>query len=132
MTGSEAFDRSCLWRFRAKLLGIHDGDTITVLADTGFRGRHEVALRIRDIWAPELSMVGGELAMLRLTDILARRDMTELWNLRVVTQQLKTKVSETMSFSRYVGDCYIVEPNTGDLINVAVEMAQYGYDQPAA
>lgn len=132
MTDRESFDRGLLWRYRAQLLSIHDGDTVTLLADTGFRGRHEVKLRIAHIWAPELSMEGGELAMLRLTDILALRDWTQRWNLRVVTHQRETVVAEITSFERYVGDLYVVETNTGNLINVAQAMAGYGYDHAHA
>lgn len=132
MSNAEAFDRTYLWHFRAELLGIHDGDTVTVLADTGYRGRHEVRLRIANIWAPELSMAGGALATRRLTDILALRDHTERWNLRVITQQRERVVTEVTSFERYVGDLYVAETTTTPLIDVAGVMAHFGYGQLAA
>ena len=47
------------WGFRARVVKVHDGDSLFVLCDTGFGGRHEVELRLLDVHAPELHQLGG-------------------------------------------------------------------------
>ena len=126
------WDRSHLWCFRAQLLSVTDGDTCIVLADTGFRGRHEVKIRLEDVWAPELKLPGGDLAKSRLEHILMSGDSTTPWPLRVITTQRETVVSEVMSFERYVAHLAIIEPGTYILKDVAEMMADYGYGNPDA
>lgn len=105
------FDRQLLWRYRARPLGVHDGDTLTVLCDTGYHGRHEAHIRLAGFSAPELNEPGGIEAKFRLIDALPFADKG--WPLRVVSLQRETVVSEVMSFARYVGDVYIVQPDGG-------------------
>jgi endonuclease YncB( thermonuclease family) len=112
------FDRSFLWHYRASPVRVIDGDTIVVLADTGFDGRHEVRVRIQGLWAPEmlgfhvipvgLRMLdpGAQEAKDALSAALSRIDM-EPWPIKIVTLQRKTIVSEVRSMERWVGDVYI-------------------------
>lgn len=126
---SEEFDRALLWRFRARVVRVIDGDTVVILADTGFYGRHEVTLRLADVWAPELGSPEGELARNRLTDLLTVNPTG--WNLRVVTRQKATVIAEQQSFARYVGDLFVVQPETGRLIDVGQAMIAHGYGKGA-
>lgn len=48
-----------MWEYRAAIVSVIDGDTIRVLADTGFSGRHEVDLRLLRVLAPELDEPNG-------------------------------------------------------------------------
>lgn len=123
MASAEAFDRAHLWRFRAKPLRVIDGDTLVVLCDTGFRGRHEAHVRLGGHSAPEMREPGGEDARRALDAAVFDRGGVELdWPLRVVTAQRETVVSEVRSFERYVGDVYVV--SRGDrLVNVVDVMA---------
>ena len=49
-----------MWEYRARDLSVVDGDTLRLLVDTGFYARHQVDLRLLDVWAPELKEPGGE------------------------------------------------------------------------
>lgn len=106
---AEAWDRASLWRFRAKPIRVIDGDSLIVLCDCGFYGRHEARIRIADLWAPERNEPGGSEATARLAAALAA-DAAE-WPLRIVSRQRETVVSEVRSFERYVADVYVVQPD---------------------
>lgn len=54
----------------AKVIKIHDGDTITVLIDMGFRMSVELPLRLNRINAPELSTPEGVIARDYLISVL--------------------------------------------------------------
>ncbi|MGE0545337.1 MAG: hypothetical protein AB7R89_34695 [Dehalococcoidia bacterium] len=109
------FDRQYLWHCRAQPLHVTDGDTVRLLVDTGFGGRHEVALRLAGYSAPERYEAGGAEA----TAALARAIATGVgaWPLRVATLQRETVISEVRSFERYVGHLWIAMPD-GGLVNV--------------
>lgn len=99
-----------MWTYRAQALGVHDGDTVTLLVDTGFMQRAEVNVRLVHVSAPELSQVGGvECRDFTSTWVEAAvRHATELglrWPLRVttVTTTLSAEPVERRSFTRYVG-----------------------------
>lgn len=111
MTDALGWDRDHLWRYRAKWLpdGYADGDTFTVLVDSGHWGRREVRIRLLNYSMPELNEEGGVDAMVRLMNTL--RQGVGLWPLRVVTHQKETVVAETTSFERYVATVYIVDIN---------------------
>jgi endonuclease YncB( thermonuclease family) len=115
MTWVERFDRECLWRYRATLIRVIDGDTLVALVDTGFFGRHEVHVRIAGLFAPEMSSEGGEAARDALSKAL--EPMTSPWGLRVITRQRETVISEVRSFERYVADVFLVAAD-GALVDV--------------
>lgn len=105
---TDTFDRTLLWRFRAQLLRVLDGDSCRLLCDTGFGGRHEVAIRLLGFSAPERYQAGGPEATQRLHDALARG--VGEWPLRVATLQRETVVSEVRSFERYVAQVWVAAP----------------------
>ncbi len=46
------------WLSRAQVIGVHDGDTITVRSDRGLDQFHDpMRLRLLDVWAPEVTGV---------------------------------------------------------------------------
>jgi endonuclease YncB( thermonuclease family) len=110
------FDRAYLWRFRADLLDVHDGDTITVLADCGFNARMAVHVRLAGIDAPELVTPEGKTAAAALALFLEGR--AGAWPLRIETAQQKTKIDEVTTFERYVARVWVAGPD-GDLLNVS-------------
>lgn len=112
---AEAWDRASLWRFRAKPIRVIDGDSLIVLCDCGFYGRHEARIRIADLWAPERNEPGGSEATARLAAALDA-DAAD-WPLRIVSRQRETVVSEVRSFERYVADVYVVGAG-GELADV--------------
>lgn len=116
------FDRAYLWRFRAQPIRAVDGDSLIVLADTGFNGRHEVNIRIADLNAPELDEPGGKDAANKLSLFINRHAFhphefpVSSWPLRVVTRQRERVVSEVRSFERYVADVFVVDD--GEVRNI--------------
>ena len=104
----DRFDAERLWRFRAAPIRVIDGDTIVVLIDTGFHGRHEATIRLADFDAPELNTPEGKKAKDKMFSVVGWMSSSG-WPLRIVTRQAKTKVSEVMSFTRYVADVYIFD-----------------------
>lgn len=114
---------SSLWHYRASLVRVIDGDTVVLLVDTGFGGRHEVAIRVAGIDAPELPSVDGIAATVALRRIVARG--TGAWPVLVTTQRLRSG-SEVMSFARYVGSLAIVEAD-GSVTDVAAAMVRDGH-----
>lgn len=45
--------------WRAYVVDVHDADTLRLVLDTGFDGRHEPDLRLLGTYAPELRQPGG-------------------------------------------------------------------------
>lgn len=107
MTDAQEFDRTKLWHYRASWLHLdyYDGDTFTALVDTGFFARHRVAIRIADLYAPEMTEDGGFDAKRRLG--LALISGMGEWPIRIVTRQRVTAVSEVRSFERWVADVWV-------------------------
>jgi len=133
MTGMDAldWDREYLWRFRARLVSVTDGDTIVVLSDTGYRGRQEVALRIFGIDAPKMSTPEGKMAAHWLAStLLWGRYGFSPWLLRVKTIQRETVVTEVTSFERWVSRVWVVGEG-GRLVDVAEALVKAGHATPA-
>lgn len=119
------FDRQHLWHYRAQLLRVIDGDTFTALVDTGFRGRHEVAIRVADYSAPELHTPEGREAREQLIAAFQAAFPPPQfdWNLRIVTRQRITKADESRTFERYVADTYLVDRRVGMLRELLGQIA---------
>ncbi len=109
------WDRAHLFRFRAKLISVTDGDSIKCLLDLGCSARYEARIRIADLWAPERNEPGGAEAALTL--MLAMETGVGDWPLRIVSRQRDTIISEVQSFARWVGDVYVCQAD-GELIDV--------------
>lgn len=103
------FDRQLLWHFRAHWLAddYMDGDTFTVLADTGFSGREEVRVRLEGVFAPELGRSGGMEAREVLRAALSAAG-TVPWNLRIVSLQRERGVNQVTTFERFVCTVHLV------------------------
>ncbi len=112
-------DESNLWRYRARLVRVIDGDTVVLLVDTGFGSRMEATIRIAGINAPELPTFPGYEARDALVGMLPGRlslPNIDGWPLRVQTHKTRTGTDDR-SFTRYVGDVYTeAGVNAGDLM----------------
>jgi predicted phage tail protein len=112
------FDRR-LWHFRGNFVRVHDADTVVVQTDNGMRIRHETHVRILDLWEPELWTAEGKARADALASAIVallpppQRD----WNVRMVTEQMKTKADEVTSFSRWVGSLWLV-PSSGEMVDL--------------
>jgi endonuclease YncB( thermonuclease family) len=95
-----------VWEYRAQLVEVLDGDTVRLLADVGFYGRHQVDVRLLAVNAPELNEPGG-----RETADFVRNWTNGLaalrWPILLRTQTTKvSEPSEKQTFTRYIGDVY--------------------------
>lgn len=126
MTTVDDFDRGRLWHFRASLVSITDADTLRLLVDTGFSGRHEAIIRLAGINAPESGTREGEAATAWLEDTLSLWSVGHRWPLRVVSLQRETVISEVRSFERFVGNVYLIV-HTGQLRDVGELLVVAGH-----
>ncbi|MDQ3693171.1 MAG: hypothetical protein M3464_06050 [Chloroflexota bacterium] len=118
MMDVETFDRARLWHFRARLESVRDCDTIETLADTGYGGRHQAAIRLAGINSPENGTPEGDAATAWMVDTLSRWPISHAWPLRVVSLQRERVVSEVRSFERFVGSIYLIAVN-GQLVSLS-------------
>jgi hypothetical protein len=100
------------WGFRGSLTRPHDGDSFFVLFDTGFSGRAEVELRLKDVHAPELGTPGGR----ETTDYVnwwlgkAAQASGRKWPLWADVEMTTTYEPDMrMTFTRYVATVYQFE-----------------------
>jgi hypothetical protein len=101
-----------MWEYRARHIEALDGDTIRLLVDLGFHVRHQIDLRLLDVWAPELNQDQGPETRDVVESWLDVAASTGLdWPLRIRTQiNRATEPTEVRTFTRYVGDVYSIEP----------------------
>jgi len=94
-----------MWDYRAKLLEVVDGDTLNLLIDTGFSGRVEEAIRLKDVFAPEKNQPGGKEVKGFVAWWLGNSMNSALkWPLQVYTRpNTKLEPDEIRTFTRYVG-----------------------------
>lgn len=105
-----------MWEYRASPIEALDGDTIRLLVDVGFYARHEIDLRLLDVWAPELDDPGGQEARQFAQTWLETRTLALAWPVLVRTQTTKvTEPTEKRSFTRYIGDVFDI--TDGDHLN---------------
>ncbi len=99
-----------MWDYRAKCMSVHDGDTVTMLMDTGFHGRQEEHIRLFQVFAPELSQPGGpETRQFVLNWMSTWQLATAQWPLYVVTEKnSSTEPQEIQTLARYVGTIWDV------------------------
>lgn len=121
---AEEFDTG-IWDYRATLRRIKDADTLVLLVDCGFRGRHEPSVRLARCDAPERGTPAGDAAFAFLVDLLIDGHIPG-WGLRVRTAQRETVVEEVTSFERWVAEVWTVAPN-GEMTNIADALIAKGH-----
>lgn len=88
-----------------EIFEVHDGDTVRVRIDLGFNMITRQWIRLKDVWAPELSQLGGHAAKDFLIQTLLDHtegnyvSLTTFW-----TQGVAKEIKEEMTFVRYVGE----------------------------
>lgn len=88
-----------MYTYNATLLYVHDGDTITVIMDLGFRISIETPIRFLGINAPELSTPEGIVARDYLKSLIGSN-----------TQLLITsKKNPRDKYGRWLGDVYMTK-----------------------
>lgn len=93
------------WGFRARLVKVHDGDSVFVECDLGFSARHEAEIRLDAVHAPELVQAGGietrEYVSGWMAAHAAHNRTWPFWIEVVMTTTYEPEMRQ--SFTRYVG-----------------------------
>lgn len=100
------------YTYSATVLGVHDGDTLKVDIDLGFRIiLRGVDLRLQGVYAPELKEPGGLRARDQLRAIIPV-------GAKITLQTLRSKGGlETTTFQRYVARIWVADANVNEAIN---------------
>jgi endonuclease YncB( thermonuclease family) len=92
--------------FPGKIVSVHDGDTVTVHIDQGFKDwKHDQKLRIYGISALETEMPGGPEAAVNLAALLPAGMMVMLHS-----HKIDRDPSDDMTWGRYVVEIEIPDP----------------------
>lgn len=110
-----------MWEWPAFVETVHDGDTVTVTIDRGFDDhKTSMKLRLEDVFAPELSQLGGiecrQFVMNWLTEA-GIPYVTMEFPLIVTTVRLKNGKRELKTLERYVSR---VNSRDGRSLNQAI------------
>lgn len=105
-----------LWRISP--LETHDGDTVRVSVDRGIEESAVWSVRLKDVFAPELSQPGGpECRAFVSAWLIANGDGTA-WPFLLETFRTPRSDAEVMTLSRYVGR---LTSASGTCLNDAVQ-----------
>lgn len=88
---------------RCRVSSVHDGDTLTVVADLGYFTHREATIRLLDVYAPELSQQGGKETGDFVRSWLTEHSDHSDWPFLVTTDRTGTDSHERRSFTRYIG-----------------------------
>ena len=102
-----------MYIYKAKVLDVHDGDTITALVDLGFHIQMEIKVRFYGINAPEItgvSRLAGLKTKQRVIDLISNKDIT-----------LKTYKDKQEKFGRWLADIYINENDVKSVNQMLIE-----------
>lgn len=106
-----------MYEYVGRVIGVHDGDTLTVRVDLGFQIYHTITVRLYGINAPEVIIKGLKTQEKeRLRDIaLDIRDWLseELLEKEIVLQTFKDKKEK---YGRYLGIIFFQEKNINDIL----------------
>ena len=97
-----------IYTYRAKIIGVYDGDTVTALVDLGFGITNKIKVRLKGINTPELR--GAE----RAQGIISRDFLREkILNKDIVIETFKDKKGK---YGRYIGTLWINDENINELL----------------
>ena len=97
-----------MYTYRAKIIGVYDGDTVTALVDLGFGITNKIKVRLKGINTPELRGVE------RAQGIISRDFLREkILNKDIVIETFKDKKGK---YGRYIGTLWINDENINELL----------------
>lgn len=102
--------------YSAVILDIHDGDTITVELDLGFRVTYKTPIRFNGINAPELATPEGKVAKAFLQTLIKIGD----------TLVIKTYKNPQDKYGRWLGDLF----RPIDTVSLNQQMIDSGHAVP--
>ena len=91
------------YNYNAKIIDIHDGDTLNVLVDLGFNLSQEMTVRLFGLNAPELRVRNENNKLVE--NVLGTKTLTELKRLIPIGSDviLETKKDKKEKYGRYLG-----------------------------
>jgi hypothetical protein len=104
-----------VWDYRARLVRVHDGDTVFVELDQGLGGRQEEPIRLLNVHAPETEPLEPGAIETRdfVVQWMASLNPNLKWPLYVVTlPNSNPEPSEKRTFVRYLGNISEIKPGT--------------------
>lgn len=108
-----------VWTVPGMVLDVHDGDTIRVRVDLGWRVQLDTLVRIDGINAPELSTAAGKQSRDHLATLLPVGVS--------VTLVSKVMLGSREKYGRVLADVLVGPPGTRSQVSVAVEMVETGH-----
>lgn len=104
-----------LWR--AQVLSVHDGDTLTLLIDRGLDDQTRMPIRLKDVRAPELGQLGGPETQVFTAAWASVHDDLSEWPFLLETFRTPRSDVDVRTFERWVG---VVRDARGESLNDAV------------
>ena len=87
-----------MYDYQAKLVEVHDGDTMWLLVDQGMYSRQQASIRLKGVFCPEVkSGTSGAKATAETVAWFHKHEHAATWPVHVVTEKDKR------SFVRYIG-----------------------------
>lgn len=114
----------------AQFVKNHDGDSVTMLLDQDYFDMKKISIRLANVWAPELSQLGGVAVKHYVTDWFADRlpFALDAWNFIVITYV--TSVGTPLkTFDRFVADVMTIDGKhhlNSDVMRFIVEQGYTG------
>lgn len=102
-----------MYTYKAKVLDIHDGDTITALVDLGFRVQVEIKVRFYGINTPEIigtTKSSGLKSKQRVIDLISGKDII-----------LKTHKDKQEKYGRWLADIFLTEESTKSINQMLID-----------
>lgn len=102
-----------MYTYNAKVIDIHDGDTITALVDLGFHIQMEIKVRFYGINAPEITgstRDAGLKSKQRVVGLISGKNII-----------LKTYKDKQEKFGRWLADIYITETDAKSVNQILID-----------
>jgi len=97
-----------MYTYRAKIISVYDGDTVTALVDLGFGITNKIKIRLKGINTPEIR--GSE----RPRGLVSRDFLREkVLNKDIIVETFKDKKGK---YGRYIGTLWLDEENVNELL----------------
>jgi micrococcal nuclease len=97
-----------MYTYRAKIISVYDGDTVTALVDLGFGITNKIKIRLKGINTPELR--GAE----RPRGLVSRDFLREkILDKDIIVETFRDKKGK---YGRYIGTLWLDEENINELL----------------
>jgi len=97
-TGSLCLSVQGMYTYQASVIRVTDGDTLRFLIDMGMYIRTEQAIRLLNVYAPELHTDEGKIAQKHTADWVEAHGHGQVWPFAITTKKDK------QTFTRYIGE----------------------------